>query len=334
MSFELETDPGAIERFLAARKWLEPGERVERATIAGEGNMNRTVRVATDRRSVVLKQSRPYCVKFPEIAAPIERLAVEVDFYRVSSASPALAARMPRVLAFDREDFVAMIEDLGEASDLLSLYSGERLANGDLDTLCAFARELHRLPLEDAERASLANHDMRALNHEHIFEVPLDPANGLDLEAITPGLGELAAQLQADDGYVAEVVALGMVYTSADGPCLLHGDYYPGSFLRTPEGLRIIDPEFAFPGPAEFDLGVLAAHLVFGGATIDVLDRIGASYARPLERRLLEGFAGTEIMRRLLGVSQLPLDADLACKRDWLALSYRWVTGSSWPGSG
>ena len=333
MNFELETDPGAIEAFLTARKWLEPGERVERAAIAGEGNMNRTVRVSTDRRSVVLKQSRPYCVKFPDIPAPIERLAVEVDFYTRASASPTLAARMPRVLAFDREDFVAMIEDLGEANDLLGLYTGERLGSGDLDALCAFARELHQLPLDDGARASLANHDMRALNHEHIFEVPLDPGNGLDLASITPGLGEVAAELQADDDYVAEVVGLGMVYTSADGPCLLHGDYYPGSFLRTDDGLRVIDPEFAFPGPAEFDLGVLASHLVFGGATVDVLDRIGASYARPLERRLLEGFAGTELMRRLLGVSQLPLDADLTRKREWLALSYRWVTGRAWPGS-
>lgn len=327
MSFELETDPEAIDRFLSTRDWLEPGERVLKASIAGEGNMNRTVRVGTDRRSVVLKQSRPYCVKFPEIPAPVERLAVEVDFYRIASTSSSLAARMPRVLAFDSGDFVAMIEDLGETSDLLGIYAGERLAADDLRTLCEFARGLHSLPLTEADRSTLSNHAMRALNHEHIFEVPLEPGNGLDLESITPGLSELASALQEDDQYVADVVALGMIYTSADGPCLLHGDYYPGSFLRTTGGLRVIDPEFAFPGPAEFDLGVLAAHLVLGGATIDVLDRIGAAYARPIERRLFEGFAGTEIMRRLLGVSQLPLEADLARKREWLALSHRWVTG-------
>jgi len=327
MTFQLETDASAVAGFLTERSWIEPGEQVERVVIAGEGNMNRTVRVVTDRRSVVLKQSRPYCVKFPEIAAPIERLAVEVDFYRVAAGVPDVAARMPRVLAFDPTHFVAMIEDLGPARDLLGLYGEERLTPADLRSLCEFARALHAVSLTEEEREALSNDAMRALNHEHIFEVPLDPSNGLDLDSITPGLSELASALQEDDTYVAEILGLGMVYTSADGPCLLHGDYYPGSFLRTSEGLRVIDPEFAFSGPAEFDLGVLGAHLVLSGAAIDVLDRVGAAYARPLQRRLLEGFAGAELMRRLLGVSQLPLRADLTQKREWLTLSRQWVTG-------
>jgi len=326
VSFELETDSQTIDVFLRERQWLDRNERVTRAALAGEGNMNRTVRVWTTRRSLVLKQSRSYCVKFPDIPAPIERLATEVRFYRVASANPILAARIPRVLAFDENEFVAMLEDLGEASDMLSCYTGEPIGRRDLEELCEFARELHGLGLADHDRAALANHAMRELNHEHVFELPFDTDNGLDLDALTPGLGELAAKLKDDDAYVAEIVALGMLYINADGPSLLHGDYYPGSFLRTGGGLRIIDPEFGFIGPAEFDLGVLAAHLVLAGAEHDVIDRIGAAYARAFDRRLLAGFAGTELARRLLGVAQLPLDADLESKRGWLELSHRWLT--------
>jgi len=329
LSFELGLDAAAIDAFLREREWLDSGERVTGAAIAGEGNMNRTVRARTDRRSVVLKQSRPYCVKFPDIPAPIERLATEVRFYQVAATNPTLAAHMPRVLAFDADASLAMLEDLGEGSDLLGTYAGERLEREDLAILCELARELHTLPVPGEARAILANHAMRELNHEHIFEVPLDPDNGLDVDSITPGLGELARQLRKDDGYVAEVIALGMLYTGADGPCLLHGDYYPGSFLRTERGLCVIDPEFGFVGPAEFDLGVLAAHSIFGGAEDDVIDRIGAAYARPFDRKLLAGFAGCELMRRLLGVSQLPLppETDLERKRGWLELSHRWLTG-------
>ncbi|MEE2662854.1 MAG: phosphotransferase [Myxococcota bacterium] len=327
MSFELETDSEAIDAFLRERQWLAADERVTGAALAGEGNMTRTVRIRTTQRSLVLKQSRPYCVKFPDIPAPIERLATEVRFYRVASTNPILAGRMPRVLAFDEKEFVAVLEDLGEASDLLGCYAGDPFGRADLEVLCEFARELHALPVGDEDRAALANHAMRELNHEHIFELPFDPDNGLDLDALTPGLAELAAKLQADDAYVAEIVALGMLYTNADGPSLLHGDYYPGSFLRTGGGLRVIDPEFGFIGPAEFDLGVLAAHLVFAGGEHDVIDRIGAAYARAFDRKLLAGFAGAELARRLLGVAQLPLVADLECKRGWLELSHRWLTG-------
>ena len=78
-------------------------------------------------------------------------------------------------------------------------------------------------------------------------------------------------------------------------------------------------------GRDECELGVVA-HLVLAGAEHDVIDRIGAAYARAFDRRLLAGFAGTELARRLLGVAQLPLDADLESKRGWLELSHRWLT--------
>ena len=41
-----------------------------------------------------------------------------------------------------------------------------------------------------------------------------------------------------------------------NGDTLLHGDYYPGSWMRVRERLYIIDPEFSFAGPKEFDLGI------------------------------------------------------------------------------
>ena len=171
----------------------------------------------------------------------------------------------------------------------------------------------------------MRNRAMRELNHEHIFSLPLEPENGLDLDSLTPGLGQVARGLQADDAYVARVIALGALYLAVDGPSLLHGDFYPGSFLGTEEGVKVIDPEFAFPGPPEFDLGVLSAHLILAGEHSSSLDRIAAHYARPLDRRLLAEFAGVELMRRLLGVAQLPLAAELEQKREWLELSRSWL---------
>ena len=62
---------------------------------------------------------------------------------------------------------------------------------------------------------------------------------------------------------------VGDIYLSDDGGVLLHGDYYPGSWLKTDAGFRVIDPEFCFLGPPEFDLGVLAAHWIFCGGPTD-----------------------------------------------------------------
>ncbi len=111
-------------------------------------------------------------------------------------------------------------------------------------------------------------------------------------------------------------------------PALLHGDYYPGSWLRCgPTDIKIIDPEFAFVGPPEFDVGVLIAHCTFVGLHSDVLAGTLRRYRSPdrFSLPLAYAFAGIEVMRRLLGVAQLPLNADLKSKNAWLSTARRWV---------
>ena len=43
----------------------------------------------------------------------------------------------------------------------------------------------------------------------------------------------------------------------AEGSTLLHGDYYPGSWMTVDDAVFVIDPEFSFKGFPEFDLGVM-----------------------------------------------------------------------------
>ena len=90
----------------------------------------------------------------------------------------------------------------------------------------------------------------------------------------------------------------------------------------------MIDPEFCFLGPPEFDLGVMVGHLHLAGQSGTLVDRVLARYdaergTRPSDesRDLVARFAGAEIMRRLIGVAQLPLAADLARKDVLLARS-------------
>ena len=67
--------------------FLEDNEVVERTEIPGEGNMNVVLRVQTNLRSIILKQTRPYLNKFPNISAPIKRIEVEKEFYKLMNGS-------------------------------------------------------------------------------------------------------------------------------------------------------------------------------------------------------------------------------------------------------
>lgn len=323
--------PSEVTRFLRENGWIAPSRRVTAIERAGEGNMNLTVRAQFDDGStLILKQSRGYVEKYPQIAAPAERILTEIAFYRAVAPWVELATHMPELLHFSAADRIACFEDLGAAADMTETYGGHGVAHDDLAVLVAWLCRLHRLALDPRIwGAPLANRAMRALNHEHIFVLPLDGARAPAADGFSPGLGVLADPLRSDRDYRAAIERLGEMYL-ADGTTLIHGDFYPGSWLRHATGLKVIDPEFGHFGRAEFDVGVLLAHLVFSGwdasrAVATLHDTYDA--AADFDWSSARGFAGAELMRRVLGVAQLPLRATLEQKASWLDMSREFLLG-------
>ncbi len=321
-------DPNDVQNLnahLRELSWLDD-EQVLSAERIGDGNMNLTVRVRTEHQTFVLKQARSWVEKYPYIPAPPERATVEAAFYRIVAAVPTVTRRMPKLLGFDSTARLLCFADLGERADMTGLYLGGSLAEDDCRRLTVYLSDLHEVhvPAEDVD--ILRNRSMRSLNHEHQYDFPLTGNNGLDLDRITPGLADEAGNLMLDEEYCAIVADLGRRYL-ADGPMLVHGDFFPGSWLQTDHGPAVIDTEFSFLGCREYDLGVFLAHLVLISSQ-SLWCLVERDYAGDVDWELVRRFAGAEIMRRLIGVAQLPVPADLALKREWLKISRRLVCGS------
>jgi 5-methylthioribose kinase len=328
--FFLDLDhPAGIEAYLRRRGWIGEAERVVGAEPAGPGNMNCVLRVQTSDRTFVLKQSRPWAEKYSDIPAPWDRARIEGAFYREIQSDAALAAHMPRLLGFDPEARLLMLEDLSPARDLTGVYDGEPFEEADIGVLTHFLLTLHCNFSDGRLSDEFANREMCALNHERIFVFPLRSGNGFDLDAITPGLNDAARTLRSDAPYRERVSKLGELYLGP-GFCLLHGDYFPGSWLKTANGMRVIDPEFCSFGMPEFDVGVMTAHLHLARAPQALIEDVHKIYTAraPLDRPLTQRFAGVEIMRRLMGVAQLPLSYGLDQKRRLLDLSHALVMGA------
>jgi len=315
-----------VRAFLVQRRLATPDEplALERP---GASNMNCVWRAQLPGRSLILKQARPWVEKYPTIAAPVERTEAEARFYRLAAADPALAARLPTVIDHDPFSHVLVLADLAPATSLESCYAGTtRLTTPELDDLAATITRLQRIPLSGADSAGLRNHAMRTLNHAHIFDLPLRTDGPFDvfLESVTSGLAKLSRELRADADYVSRVTALGHRYLNHDHPHLIHGDLFLGSLLRAPGGeIMLIDPEFSFGGKPEFDLGVFYAHLILSGHDDALLARWLAQTvdAPGRDATLTRQFAGVEIMRRLIGVAQLPLALTLPAKAALLTRS-------------
>ena len=318
-------DLKGLTAYLRKLKWIDPRDSVTSAASAGDGNMNCTLRVKTSVESLVVKQSRPWIEKFIHIQAPPNRTLIEGRFYEVVKSYPRVCGMMPGLIGIDRHSRVLAMEDLGVSKDFTGLYSGDRIQVTELDQLLTFLLSLHGI--SPARNQELTNRAMRELNHEYIFHIPLKADNGIDLDKITPGLQKAAQEFKKDELFVNGVASLGSTYLSDQGQSLLHGDFYPGSWLRTPKGVRVIDPEFCYIGPGELDVGFMLAHLALSKQPNGSWKRVLAGYSAhlPLNSELTLQFAGVEIMRRLLGVARVADQLSLEEKVSLLQLARNWV---------
>ena len=309
--------PERIEDYLRRERLLAPYEVFMGVEKPGEGNMNLTLRIRTDQRTFILKQARPWVEKYPEIPAPVERIHVEAAFLEVTKDSAVIQAHTPQLLAADPANYLLFLTDLGAAGDLTRIYrKGQSLSAGQLEILLAYLSALHAHPTGEFPD----NLPLRRLNHEHIFVFPFRDDTGFDLDTVVPGLAQVAQLLREDEKLIAEATALGEQYLQP-GPCLLHGDFYPGSWLQTDGQTWVIDAEFAHLGRPEFDVGVLLAHLDMSQADPEAYLSVDDHYVKPAEFNadLAEQLRGIELIRRLIGLAQLPLDLSLAERRDLLA---------------
>ncbi|MEM7503496.1 MAG: phosphotransferase [Pseudomonadota bacterium] len=333
---ELTPDNTAkISELTQRHRWA--ASDIDSLTVAGAGNMNRTFRAQLSAGgTLILKQAVDHVAKYPQIPAPIERARVEADFYAAVSSQPAVADRMPKLLGYDETNRILCLGDLGGGGDLTSIYphesGGRRAASAEVVRgLIDWLSLLHALP---PPNAFPTNRGMRELNHEHIFDLPFAAAtHEMVGTEFGPRTLRRAAAIASDTALKHAADALGEIYLGeaphASQPALLHGDYYPGSWLEVDGAVFVLDPEFAFVGPAEFDVGVLIAHLCFAQLELDTIDDLLTHYRAPeqFSRALANRFAGVELIRRLLGVAQLPLPNDDDAKAAWLDIGRRLLSG-------
>lgn len=309
-----------LQEYMANQLWLVEGEQIHEVEVPGEGNMNFTLRLKTNQRSVIIKQSRAYVEKYPQVAAPQKRALMEAAFYQEISKNQKLKAQMPSLIAVDEENSILLMEDLGAGADYTSIYkNGVEMDEAELLKLMDFAAELHNNFTVEQTQEPIRNREMRKLNHEHMFVYPYIDENGLNLDDVLPGLAAVAKKFKEDKKLQERLKNIGELYL-ADGKHLLHGDFFPGSWLLTNDGVKVIDPEFCFYGSAEFEIGVTVAHLKMADQSEELISKAVQHYQSKakLDIELMEAHAAAEIMRRILGLAQLPLEINLSTRESLL----------------
>ena len=303
-------------------KVIDGNPEVEDVVIAGEGNMNYTLRLRlSNGKSLIAKQSPPFCSKFPTIPAPEERIFSEFQFFEIVNKSIQLKKYSPQIFQIVKEENLVFMEDLGSATDFEFLF--ERVPNKDitdntLKELSLYLKNLHNLEVKKSSQ--FKNLNMRNLNHAYIFKLPFEAQNdAIDLDTITVGLQAEALKYKEDHAIKNAALELGKVYYQ-DTNTLIQGDFYPRSWVTTSKGLFVIDSEFSFFGVPEFDLSVFLAHMLMCGKFSRTLKSLKEEYG-DFDEELAAKLIAVEVFRRVMFVSQLPLIDSLIFKKELLAMS-------------
>ncbi|WP_136680808.1 S-methyl-5-thioribose kinase [Neptunomonas sp. XY-337] len=259
-----------IRAFVCRHTDVFQDEQMLQVEEISDGNINFVYRVGDGKNSVILKQALPYIRIIGEgWPLPVDRIRIEAQalgFFNMCSPNSS-----PDVLHFERSQHVILMEDIGDYHNLRHV-----LIRGDKPTsigsqLGRFLAMLHYTSsdflLDSIAKkcmvASYLNPQLCSISEEVYF---LDPFCDHERNNVSQGVRSMAQALWQDDELKLGVAQLRYQFMN-DAQVLLHGDLHTGSVFVTQSAFKVIDPEFAFYGPAGFDLGVLLANLLLSYAS-------------------------------------------------------------------
>lgn len=225
--------------FLRERSWIAPGRA--RAEALGWGVSNAVLRIVTEERSFILKQSRPQLRTRDAWFSDLERVFREQEVMQV--LSPLLPeGTVPEVLFSDRANYVFAMSHAPVDSKVWK----ETLLAGHVD-------------LEVGERAG----HILGLIHERSARNPalIEPFEDRNV-FIQLRVDPFYRRVQERRPEVAEAVEGIVERMLSIKECLCHGDYSPKNILTHDQGFTLVDYETAHCGDPTMDLGFFLSHLM------------------------------------------------------------------------
>jgi 5-methylthioribose kinase len=335
----MELNAATLQAYLRSRHAeigiFEPDTEFQIEEI-GDGNLNTVYRfsdTARPERSIVLKHAPPYIkVLGPDYPLSTERLTYEsraLDVYNrlVSGTSPAQ-------YNFDAEAAVIAMEDLRNARVLRADLIAGTVDIAIAEQIGRFMGIVHsqtyvdNVDRETAQhyKRQFANTTMQSITADYVFTFPYTEH---ETNFWTPGLASDVQQLKTDTDFLRQAAHLKQIFLTAQQG-VTHGDLHTGSVLLQNDTAKVIDAEFAFYGPVGFDLGLYWANYLLSyfshQDTLSVQSALKTAIRQTwrtytaefkmvdarLKARTLQnifhdavGFAGLEMLRRLIGAAHV-----------------------------
>lgn len=234
----------------------------------GDGNINYVYRLVEKEsdKSLVVKYSdallrssqRPLDLK----RSKIEARALEIK-------RDLCPSRVPQVYYYDEDESIIIMEDISAYKNLrYELLAGkiypklsEDLAEFLVQSLLPTADLVANRKEKKEAMGFFINPDLCDISEDLVFTEPY--YNYKNRNILSPGTEDFVEErLYKNFSLQGKVLKLKDRFQSYSQG-LLHGDLHTGSVFVNEDGIKVIDPEFAFYGPFGYDIGNLWGNLIF-----------------------------------------------------------------------
>ena len=244
----------------------------------GDGNLNYIFRVTdkNTKKTIIVKQAA-------EELRISKEMKISTDRGRIESEILSLQAEMapgyvPLVYLYDDIMCAICMEDMTGHEmmrtalirhDIFPKFA-DQITDFLVNTLL-FTSDIV-LPHKEKERLStrFVNPDLCEISYDLVYTEPYNDCHRRNI--VSPGiLKYVQEELYSDKKLHLEVAKLKYDFLT-NAQCLIHGDLHTGSIFINKDHTFVFDPEFAFYGPAGYDIGNIIANLFFAWCHADAVE--------------------------------------------------------------
>ncbi len=343
-------DVEEVKRYVTSKLPYFQKDEVLQAEEIGDGNINYVFRVwnPDTGKSIIIKQADQY-LRSSGRPLDVYRNKIEAEILKLEGT--LAEGFVPKVYAYDETMCVLAMEDISAyknmRKELMEGHIFPHFAENIAEFLARTLLPTTDLVLDRAVKKDnvklFLNKELCDITEDLVLTEPYD--NYKNRNIVVEENKEFVKEfLYENDLLKADVAQLRDRFMN-HAQALVHGDLHSGSIFINENGIKIIDPEFAFYGPMGYDIGNVIGNLFFAwartqfiepqqteflawcshtiAATIDrTMENLSQVYEQcvkcPLYRtktfkqqylkEILSdslGYAGTEIIRRVVGDSKV-----------------------------
>lgn len=233
----------------------------------GDGNINFVFRVSADGGKSIIVKHAEAVTRSTGQKTSTDRNRIEAEILEIErSLSPA---HVPQIYLYDPVMCCVIMEDIGDHENLrYALLEYKTYPTLAEDMASFMANTLIRttdliLPSEQkkAYTKQFINPAMCQITERLVLTDPYKDPSGRN--RLFPGNEAFVEdQLYSDEKLHVEAAKLKNLFQSK-AQSLIHGDLHSGSVFVKPGSTMVLDPEFAYYGPAGYDVGNIIAHFIF-----------------------------------------------------------------------